>query len=59
MTDNEVMLYEALKALEAHYCALVESGDCGFWSLSDEQVVQSARIALSKMDGEIRHLGTP
>ena len=45
-------LVEALEKMTAHYVALVECGDCGFWDANKEPEVIAARAALSKARGE-------
>lgn len=48
-TQNRDLL-AALKGLVALYCALVDSGDCGFWNPEDEPAVQAARAAIAGVE---------
>lgn len=45
-------LLKALESLLGSYTDLIQSGDCGFWGPEEEEIIVTARAALSKARGE-------
>ena len=41
---------DALRGLLKDHCGLVDSGDCGFWNVEEEEEVIHARAAITKLE---------
>ena len=46
--NNHAKLLEALEGMLKTHCELVNSGDCGFWEVEEEEEVIQAREAIEE-----------